>query len=284
MKETLLVIGSGTMGTGIAHAAALAGLEARMYDTEPTQVQRAVKTMNGIMDRQVEKGKLDPEEMKRVQARVKAVSSLEEGAKGATFAVEAIIEKVEPKKEIFKALDALLPQDAILATNTSSISITEIARATQDPSRVVGMHFFNPAQLMKLVEVIRGFETADETVTRAKALAEAMGKTPVEVKKDSPGFVVNRILMPLLSEAVKVLEEGIASAEDIDTAVRLGLNHPMGPLTLLDFTGIDVCTYVMDYFHDEFGDPMYAPPQTMKRLMRAGRLGRKTGAGFYTYE
>lgn len=281
--EELFVVGSGTMGSGIAHAAALQGLTVHIYDTDPAAVDRALERMETIMARQVERGKLTAEDREQVRSRIHPTSSLAEGAGAASFVVEAVVEKEDLKKEVFRELDPLLTKDAVLATNTSSISITELAKVTSHPERVVGTHFFNPAQVMKLVEVVRGAATADATVERAKRLADSMDKTAIEVKIDSPGFVVNRILMPFLAEAVKVLEEGIATKEDIDTAVRLGLNHPMGPLTLLDFTGVDVCTYVMEYFLKEFGDARYAPPQTLKRLTRAGWHGRKAGKGFYEY-
>lgn len=281
--EEIFVVGAGTMGRGIAHVAALTGHRARLFDQDPAQVERAVAAMDAIMAGQVERGKIGEAQRQAALNLVTPVSTMAEGAKGATFAVEAVIEKEGPKKEVLAELDGLLEADAVIATNTSSISITELAHATKRRDKVVGMHFFNPAQVMKLVEVVRGVETSDGTVARGRALADALGKTPIEVRIDSPGFVVNRILMPFLAEAVRVLEEGVASRDDIDTAVKLGLNHPMGPLTLLDFTGVDVCTYVMDYFHQEFGDAKYAPPQTLRRLTRAGHHGRKSGRGFYDY-
>jgi len=280
--EELFVVGAGTMGSGIAHAAALTGHTAHIFDSDPQAVKRSLDRIDAIMASQVERGKLSADDRERVRSRIRPALSLEE-TRGATFVIEAVIEKEDVKKGVFRELDPLLRDDAVLATNTSSISITELAKVTSHPGRVVGTHFFNPAQVMKLVEVVRGAETTDATVDRAKRLADEMDKTAIEVRVDSPGFVVNRILMPFLSEAVKVLEEGVASRDDIDTAVRLGLNHPMGPLTLLDFTGVDVCTYVMEYFLKEFGDGRYAPPQTLKRMTRAGWHGRKAGKGFYDY-
>ncbi len=283
MGETLLVVGAGQMGGGIAHLAAQSGLEVRLADLDPAQVERAIGRITKLNQRSVEKGRLTSEEAAALIGRIKPVPDVRAGAAGASFAIEAVVERVEVKQAVFSELDAQLGEDAVIATNTSSISITQLAASVRHPDRVVGMHFFNPPVVMKLVEVIRGLPTADRTVARAKALAEAMGRTPIEVKKDSPGFVVNRILMPFLAEAVKVYAEGLASPEDIDTAIRLGLNHPMGPLTLLDFTGIDVCLDVMDYFHHEFGEAAYAPPVEMRRLVRAGRVGKKAGAGFYDY-
>jgi 3-hydroxybutyryl-CoA dehydrogenase len=198
--------------------------------------------------------------------------------------IEAVLEDLNLKKEVFSALDQIVREGVILATNTSSMSITEIAAATQHPERVAGMHFFNPAQLMKLVEVVRGYQTSDETVEELKALSKQLTKEPVEVKKDTPGFIVNRIMIPQFIEAIKLLEEGVASAEDIDKAVTLGLNYPMGPFTLQDFAGVDIGYHVMEYFKEEFNDDHFAPPLLLKQLVRAGRHGKKTGAGFYDYE
>jgi len=283
MAESLLVVGAGQMGSGIAHLAAQSGLTVRLTDQDPSQVTRGLDRIRQLNQRAVDKGRLSADEAKALIASIHPVADIAAGAAGASFAIEAVVERVEVKQAVFKALDAHLAANAVIATNTSSISITQLAASVRDPRRVVGMHFFNPPVVMKLVEVIRGLGSSDQTVQRAKDLAEAMGKTAIEVKKDSPGFIVNRILMPFLAEAVKVYAEGLASAEDIDTAIRLGLNHPMGPLTLLDFTGVDVCLDVMDYFQREFGLPEYAPPVEMRRLVRAGRVGKKAGAGFFDY-
>jgi len=201
----------------------------------------------------------------------------------ASLAIEAVLEVMEVKKEVFQELDRVLPADALLATNTSSLSITEIAKVTRRPGQVLGMHFFNPAPVMKLVELVRGEETRDDVVQRAETFARSIGKETVVVQKDTPGFIVNRVLMPLFIEAMRILEEGIASAEDIDKAVKLGLNHPMGPLTLADLTGLDVDLHVMDYLYDEFHDDRFAAPMVLRRLVRAGHYGRKTGRGFYRY-
>ena len=203
--------------------------------------------------------------------------------KGAGVVIEAIIEDLEAKKEVFAELDKIMPEDAILATNTSSMSITVIAEATKRPDRVAGMHFFNPPQIMKLVEVVRGYKTSDETVATLMELARQLGKEPIEVKKDSPGFIVNRIMIPQFIEAIRLAEEGVASLEDIDKAVKLGLNYPMGPFELQDFAGVDIGLYVMDYFYEEFKDNRFAAPMYIRQLVRAGRNGKKTGAGFYDY-
>jgi 3-hydroxybutyryl-CoA dehydrogenase len=215
--------------------------------------------------------------------RIQTTTLLEE-MKDADVVIEAVLEDLNLKKEVFSALDQIVREGVILATNTSSMSITEIAAATQHPERVAGMHFFNPAQLMKLVEVVRGYQTSDETVEELKALSKQLTKEPVEVKKDTPGFIVNRIMIPQFIEAIKLLEEGVASAEDIDKAVTLGLNYPMGPFTLQDFAGVDIGYHVMEYFKEEFNDDHFAPPLLLKQLVRAGRHGKKTGAGFYDYE
>ncbi len=283
VKETLLVVGAGQMGSGIAHLAAQSGLSVHLTDQDMTQVERGLGRIRQFTARDVDKGRLTADQAADVLKRIEPVWDIAQGAKGVSFAIEAVVERVDVKQAVFSALDAHLESDAVIATNTSSISITQLATSVRDPSRVVGMHFFNPPVVMKLVEVIRGLGSSDQAVRRAKDLAAKMGRTAIEVKKDSPGFVVNRILMPFLAEAVKVYSEGLASAEDIDTAVRLGLNHPMGPLTLLDFTGIDVCLDVMDYFHRELGQGEYAPPIEMRRLVRAGRLGKKARAGFFDY-
>lgn len=215
--------------------------------------------------------------------RIQVTTNLED-FKQADIVIEAVIEDLEVKKSVFAKLDQITSDHVILATNTSSMSITEIASATNRPERVAGMHFFNPAQIMKLVEVVRGYKTSDETVVELKEFAKKLNKEPVEVKKDTPGFIVNRIMIPQFIEAIKLLEEGVATAEDIDKAVTLGLNYPMGPFTLQDFAGVDIGYYVMEYMKNEFNDNRFAPPMLLKQLVRAGRLGRKTGAGFYDYD
>ena len=275
------VVGAGAMGTGIAHVAAMNGYEVVLRDIEMSYVEKSIKNMDKFMVRSVEKGKMTQDQLQATLKRIKPTVALEDLA-DVDFVIEAVIEDLDLKKEVFKALDKICRPEIVLATNTSSMSITAIAASTNRPDKVCGMHFFNPAQIMRLVEVIRGLGTSDETMAAAKALAESFGKKTIEVKKDSPGFVVNRIFIPHLVEAARVLQEGVASMEDIDTAVKLGLNYPMGPFELMDFTGIDIACFVMEYFADEFRDGHYAPPQIIKQLVRAGRLGKKTGSGFYS--
>lgn len=267
------------MGTGIAHVAAQAGYRVILRDLEQARVERSVATMDALMQKAVAKGKLTDSDRLSTLERISATADLNAMAE-ADFVIEAIFEDLRLKKELFAELDRICRSEAVLATNTSSMSITEIAAATGRPAQVVGMHFFNPAQVMRLVEVIHGFQSSEEAVQTAMAVAERMGKTAIRVRKDTPGFVVNRILMPMMVEAIRVVEEGIATPEEVDTAITLGLNHPMGPFTLMDFTGVDVCYNVMEYFHSEFRQPQYAPPQLMKQMVRAGRYGRKAGKGF----
>ncbi|MGA2937532.1 MAG: 3-hydroxyacyl-CoA dehydrogenase NAD-binding domain-containing protein [Syntrophobacteraceae bacterium] len=275
------VVGAGAMGTGIANVAAMNGYEVVLRDIEMSYVERSINNMGKFMARSVEKGKISEEQRQAALNRVKGTISIEDLA-DADFVIEAVIEDLDLKKEVFKALDKICRPEVVLATNTSSMSITSIAASTNQPDKVCGMHFFNPAQIMRLVEVIRGLLTSDETVVAARALAGSFGKKAIEVKKDSPGFVVNRILVPQFVEAVRLLQEGVASVEDIDTAVKLGLNYPMGPFELMDFTGIDIAYFVMEYFADEFRDGHYGAPQIIKQMVRAGRLGKKTGGGFYS--
>jgi len=275
------MVGAGAMGTGIAHVAAMSGYEVVLRDIDMAYVERSIKNMDKFMARSVEKGKMSEEQRQAALARIKGTVVLEDLAQ-VDFVIEAAIEDLDLKKEIFQALDKLCRPEIILATNTSSMSITSIASATGRPDKVCGMHFFNPAQLMRLVEVIRGLQTSDATIATARALAESFGKKSIEVKKDSPGFVVNRIMTPQFIEACRLLQEGVASVEDIDTAVKLGLNYPMGPFELMDYTGIDISYFVMEYLAGEFHDGHWAPPQILKQMVRAGRLGKKTGAGFYS--
>ena len=275
------VVGAGAMGTGIAHVAAMNGYEVILRDIEMSYVEKSIKNMDKFMARSVEKGKMIQDQLQATLNRIKATIALEDLA-DADFVIEAVIEDLDLKKEVFKALDKICRPEVVLATNTSSMSITAIAASTNRPDKVCGMHFFNPAQIMRLVEVIRGLRTSDETVAAARALAESFGKKTIEVKKDSPGFVVNRILIVGNVVAARLYEEGVASIEDIDTAVKLGLNYPMGPFELMDFTGIDVNYFVMEYLAGEFRENQYAAPQIIKQLVRAGRLGKKTGSGFYS--
>ncbi len=277
--RTIGVCGAGAMGTGIAHVAAQSGFNVILRDLEIGYVERSVATMDSLMQRAIAKGRLTEADRIATLALITTTTDLEQFAE-ADFVIEAIFEDLAIKKRLFADLDRICRPGVVLATNTSSMSITEIAAATGRPGNVVGMHFFNPAQVMRLVEVIHGYQSSDEAVRTAMDLAERLGKKAIEVRKDSPGFVVNRILMPLMTEAIKVVEEGIATPEEVDTAITLGLNHPMGPFTLLDFTGVDVCYNVMEYFHHEFRQPQYAPPLLIKQMVRAGRLGRKAGKGF----
>ena len=280
--KTIGVVGAGTMGTGIAHLAAMAGYDVVLRDIDMSFIDRALKTMDKIMSRSVEKGKMTEDARQATLARIKATTELEDLAP-VDFVIEVVLEKMDLKREVFQALDRICRPEVILATNTSSMSITEIAATTTRPDKVCGMHFFNPAQIMRLCEVIRGIKSSDETITTALELARAFGKTTVEVKKDSPGFIVNRIMIPQMVEAARLLQEGVASAEDIDTAIKLGLNYPMGPFELMDFTGLDIGYFVMEYFADEFRDNQYAAPQIIKQMVRAGKLGKKSGEGFYKY-
>lgn len=280
--KTIGVVGAGTMGTGIAHIAAMAGYDVILRDIDMAFIDRAVANMDKFMARSVEKGKMTEDARQATLARIKKTIALEDMA-AADFIIEVVVEKMDLKKEVFQKLNKVCRPEVILATNTSSMSITEIAAASGRPDKVCGMHFFNPAQIMRLVEIIRGAQSSDETIAAATDLAKAFGKTTVEVKKDSPGFIVNRIMIPHMVEAARLLQEGVASVEDIDTAVKLGLNYPMGPFELLDFGGVDIAYFVMEYFADEFRNSQYAAPQNIKQLIRAGKLGRKSGEGFYKY-
>ena len=274
------VVGAGAMGTGIANVAVMKGYEVVLRDIDVSFVERSKQNMAKFMARSVEKGKMSEEERKAALDRIKGTTALEDFA-DVDFVIEAAIEDLNLKKEIFRSLDSICRPEVILATNTSSMSITAIAAGTARPDKVCGMHFFNPAQIMRLVEVIRGLQSSDETIATAMALAGSFGKKAIEVKKDSPGFVVNRILLPQFIEAARLLQEGVASVEDIDAAVKLGLNYPMGPFELMDFTGVDIAYFVMEYFAEEFNDGHYGAPQIIKQLVRAGRLGKKSGGGFY---
>lgn len=276
------VVGAGAMGTGIAQVAAQAGYEVLLRDVDLPRVEKSIAFMDTVMQRAVQKGRMADADRRATLSRITPTTDLQDFAT-ADYVVEAIFEDPAAKKALFAELDGICRPDVVLASNTSSISITDIAGATRRPERVCGMHFFNPVPVMKLVEVVRGHFTADATVAVARQVGEAMGKTVVEVKKDTPGFVVNRILMPFMAEALKVVEEGIASVEDVDLAIKLGLNHPMGPFELMDFTGIDICHNVMEYFWSEFREPRFAPPHLLKSMVRSGRLGRKTGKGFYNH-
>lgn len=278
------VLGAGAMGNGIAQLAAQIGCEVVMRDIEDAFVERGMKGIDKFLSKSVEKGKLEAKEKDTIMGRIKGTTDMAD-LKDVDFLVEAVLEDLDLKKKVFKELDELCRPEVILSTNTSSMSITEIATATSRPEKICGMHFFNPAPLMRLVEIIRGYYTSDETVATATELAKKMGKVTVEVKKDSPGFIVNRIMTPHFLEAIKMLEEGIATAEDIDTAVKNGLNYPMGPFELMDLTGIDIAYHVTEYFHKELNQELkWIAPTLMKSMIKAGKLGRKTGAGWYDYK
>ena len=278
------VLGAGAMGNGIAQLAAQIGCEVVMRDIEDAFVERGMKGIDKFLSKSLEKGKLEAKEKDTIMGRIKGTTDMAD-LKDVDFLVEAVLEDLDLKKKVFKELDELCRPEVILSTNTSSMSITEIATATSRPEKICGMHFFNPAPLMRLVEIIRGYYTSDETVATATELAKKMGKVTVEVKKDSPGFIVNRIMTPHFLEAIKMLEEGIATAEDIDTAVKNGLNYPMGPFELMDLTGIDIAYHVTEYFHKELNQELkWIAPTLMKSMIKAGKLGRKTGAGWYDYK
>ncbi|MEH7097944.1 3-hydroxyacyl-CoA dehydrogenase family protein [Neobacillus vireti] len=281
--QTIGVVGAGSMGTGIANLAAINGFNVVLRDIEERFLESALNRMSKFMEKSVARGKMTEEQKQEALGRIQTTTSLED-FKDVDLVIEAVLEELTLKKEVFSALDKIVREGVILTTNTSSMSITEIAAATNRPELVAGMHFFNPAQIMKLVEVVRGFKTSDETVQELKALSKRLSKEPVEVKKDSPGFIVNRIMLPQFIEAIRLVQEGVASYEDIDKAVKLGLNYPMGPFELQDFAGVDIGYHVMNYFKEEFSENYYAPPLLLKQIVKAGRLGKKTGAGFYDYE
>lgn len=278
----IAVIGAGTMGSGIAHVFARSGFPVTLCDVEQRFLDRALGSIRTNLGREAAKGKIAEPDVEQALARIKTTVDME-SLSGTTLAVEAAPERLELKTKVFQTLDRTLPAPAILATNTSSISITKIAALTGRPAQVIGMHFFNPVPVMALVEVVRGMATSDATFATVRDLALKLGKTPVEVN-DAPGFVSNRVLMPLINEAAFAVMEGVAKPEAVDQVFKLGMAHPMGPLTLADFIGIDVCVDIMRVLHDGFGNPKYYPCPLLVRMVDAGWLGRKSGRGFYTYE
>jgi len=278
----ITVIGAGTMGNGIAHVFAQKGYTVSLVDISEASLEKALATIAKNLDRMVKKERITTEDKAATLANITTFTKLEEGAKNADLVVEAATENVDLKLKIFKNMDEVAPKDAILATNTSSISITKIAAVTSRPEKVIGMHFMNPVPVMKLVEVIRGYATSDEVTETIMEMSRKLGKVPTEVN-DYPGFIANRILMPMINEAILSLYEGVAGVEEIDTVMKLGMAHPMGPLQLADFIGLDVCLSILRVMQDGFGNPKYAPCPLLVNMVTAGKLGRKSGEGFYDY-
>jgi 3-hydroxybutyryl-CoA dehydrogenase len=282
MIQKIAVIGSGTMGNGIAHVCAQFGHVVALIDISASALEKAVNTISANLERMVTKGLITAAEKEKTLQNIKTFTLLKDGVTDADLVIEAASENENIKLSIFKELDAVCKPSAILASNTSSISITKIAAVTGRPDKVIGMHFMNPVPLMKLIEVIRGYKTSDDVTTIIFELSKKLHKFPVEVN-DYPGFVANRILMPMINEAIYALFEGVAGVEEIDTVMKLGMAHPMGPLQLADFIGLDVCLAILNVLHDGFGNPKYAPCPLLVNMVTAGNLGKKTGAGFYTY-
>ncbi|TFB19222.1 3-hydroxybutyryl-CoA dehydrogenase [Filobacillus milosensis] len=280
--KNVMVIGAGQMGSGIAQVFAQSGFDVKLNDLSEEALQKGLAHMEKILSRNVEKGRMTEDEKTATLNRVQTTSSLND-ASDRDLVIEAVVENMDVKTKVFQQLDQITPKHAILATNTSSLPITDIAAVTDRPDQVIGMHFMNPVPVMKLVEVIRAIQTSDETYATIEEAAKALGKTPVEVN-DYPGFVSNRILMPMINEAIYTVYEGVAEPEAIDEVMKLGMNHPMGPLTLADFIGLDTCLYIMEVLYEGFGDSKYRPCPLLKKYVSAGWLGKKSGRGFYVYE
>ncbi|MEF2096108.1 3-hydroxybutyryl-CoA dehydrogenase [Bacillus sp. CFBP9009] len=279
--QKVMVIGAGQMGSGIAQVCAMSGYEVLLHDLKDEYVEKGLGTITKNLSRQVEKGKMEAKEKDAILSRLTSSTDLNNAA-AVDLVIEAAVENMEIKTKIFADLDEITPQHVILASNTSSLPITEIAAATKRPEKVIGMHFMNPVPVMKLVEIIRGLATADEVYKEVEEMAESLNKVPVEVN-DFPGFVANRILMPMINEAIYTLYEGVATKEAIDDVMKLGMNHPMGPLTLADFIGLDTCLYIMETLHQGLGDDKYRPCPLLRKYVKAGWLGKKSGRGFYEY-
>ena len=276
------IVGAGTMGNGIAHVFAQHGHDVTLIDVARERIDAAVLTIDNNLARQVKKEAISEEQRAETLGRIRGETDVDAGVRGADLVVEAATENPELKADIFRRIDAAAPAGAILASNTSSISITQIAGATGRPAQVIGMHFFNPVPVMKLVEVVRGLATSNETFATVRDLAVQLGKTPVEVN-DAPGFVSNRVLMPMINEAIFCVHEGVATPEAVDEVMKLGMAHPMGPIALADFIGLDVCLSILEVLHRELGDDKYRPSPLLRKMVAAGRLGRKSGRGFYEY-
>ncbi len=280
--KNVAVIGAGTMGNGIAHTFAQSGFKVQLIDISEASLKRGVETITKNLDRMVAKEKISEDDKQATLNNITTFTNITEGVEYASLVVEAATENIDLKLDIFKQLDEACPEDTILATNTSSISITQIAAVTSRPEMVIGMHFMNPVPIMKLVEIIRGYNTSDDVTNTIMELSKTLGKTPTEVN-DYPGFVANRILMPMLNESIETLYNGVAGVQEIDTVMKLGMAHPMGPLQLADFIGLDVCLSILNVMYDGFKNPKYAPCPLLVNMVRAGKLGVKSGEGFYDY-